>query len=232
VREWLALQFSGLEREVFGVIYLDAQHRLIDFEALFTGTLTQTSVYPREVVKAALARNAAAVMFVHNHLSGCAEPNQADQVLTETLKRALAMVDTRFSTTLSSAVLSCLRFASADLSSSIEGAGRPLPLSLVDAPAPDNAFRRSGWNRSGLRVAYQNSEFRRRSAVATVGVVHVPSLPRHREISMALLKSNPPRSSLRYASRLPARGMNESSAIGSFAVRLSSPISSSARWST
>ena len=65
VREWLALQFSGLEREVFGVIYLDAQNRLIDFEALFTGTLTQTSVYPREVVKAALARNAAAVMFAH-----------------------------------------------------------------------------------------------------------------------------------------------------------------------
>jgi DNA repair protein RadC len=87
VREWLALQFSGLEREVFGVIYLDAQHRLIGFEALFTGTLTQTSVYPREVVKAALARNAAAVMFVHNHPSGCAEPSQGDQVLTETLKR-------------------------------------------------------------------------------------------------------------------------------------------------
>jgi len=95
VREWLALQFSGLEREVFGVIYLDAQNRLIDLQALFTGTLTQTSVYPREVVKAALAHNAAAVMFVHNHPSGCAEPSQADQVLTETLKRALAMVDTK-----------------------------------------------------------------------------------------------------------------------------------------
>jgi len=93
VREWLALQFSALEREIFGVIYLDAQNRLIEFEALFTGTLTQTSVYPREVVKAALARNAAAVMVVHNHPSGCAEPSQADQVLTETLKRALALVD-------------------------------------------------------------------------------------------------------------------------------------------
>ena len=65
VRDWLALQFSGLEREVFGVLFLDAQNRLIDFEALFTGTLTQTSVYPREVVKAALARNSAGVMFVH-----------------------------------------------------------------------------------------------------------------------------------------------------------------------
>ena len=65
VRDWLRLQFSGLEREVFGVLFLDAQNRLIDFEALFTGTLTQTSVYPREVVKAALARNAAGVMFAH-----------------------------------------------------------------------------------------------------------------------------------------------------------------------
>ena len=67
VRDWLALQFSGLDREVFGVLFLDAQNRLIDFEAMFTGTLTQTSVFPREVVKAALARNAAGVMFVHNH---------------------------------------------------------------------------------------------------------------------------------------------------------------------
>ena len=95
VREWLALQFSGLEREMFGVIFLDAQNRLIDFEVLFTGTLTQTSVFPREVVKAALARNAAAVMLVHNHPSGCAEPSHADQVLTQALKQALAMVDTK-----------------------------------------------------------------------------------------------------------------------------------------
>lgn len=88
------MQFSGLEQEVFGVIYLDGQNRLIDFEALFAGTLTQTSVYPREVVKSALARNAAAVItFVHNHPSGCAEPSHADQLLTETLKRSLALVD-------------------------------------------------------------------------------------------------------------------------------------------
>jgi DNA repair protein RadC len=93
VRDWLRLKLAGLEREVFGLIYLDAQNRLIDFEALFAGTLSQTSVYPREVVKAALARNAAAVLAVHNHPSGCAEPSQADQLLTETLKRALAMVD-------------------------------------------------------------------------------------------------------------------------------------------
>ena len=95
VRQWLAVQFSGLEREVFGVLFLDAQNRLIDFEAMFTGTLTQTSVYPREVVKAALARNAAAVMFVHNHPSGMAEPSHADETLTQTLKQALALVDVR-----------------------------------------------------------------------------------------------------------------------------------------
>ena len=65
VRKWLALQFSGLEREMFGVIFLDIQNRLIDFEVLFAGTLTQTSVFPREVVKAVLSRNAAAVLLVH-----------------------------------------------------------------------------------------------------------------------------------------------------------------------
>src|SRR5882672_10610537 len=95
VRDWLRLQFSGLEREVFGALFLDAQNRLIDFEAMFTGTLTQTSVYPREVVKAALGRNAAGVMFVHNHPSGCAEPSHADQTLTQALKQALALVDVR-----------------------------------------------------------------------------------------------------------------------------------------
>ena len=87
VRDWLRLQFSGLEREVFGVLFLDAQNRLIEFEAMFTGTLTQTSVFPREVVKAALARNAAGVMFVHNHPSGCAEPSHADETLTQALKQ-------------------------------------------------------------------------------------------------------------------------------------------------
>jgi DNA repair protein RadC len=95
VRQWLALQFSGLEREMFGVIFLDIQNRLIDFEVLFAGTLTQTSVFPREVVKAVLARNAAAVLLVHNHPSGCAEPSHADEVLTQALKQALAMVDTK-----------------------------------------------------------------------------------------------------------------------------------------
>jgi DNA repair protein RadC len=88
VKEWLALQLAGQEREVFGVIYLDVQNRLLDFAVLFSGTLTQTSVYPREVVKSALQRNAAAVMFVHNHPSGCAEPSRADELLTQTLMQA------------------------------------------------------------------------------------------------------------------------------------------------
>jgi DNA repair protein RadC len=95
VKDWLRLQFCGLEREVFGLLYLDAQNRLIDFEALFTGTLTQTSVYPREVVKAALARNCASVVLVHNHPSGVAEPSHADATLTESLKQALGLVDVR-----------------------------------------------------------------------------------------------------------------------------------------
>jgi DNA repair protein RadC len=76
VKEWLALQLAGQEREVFGVIYLDVQNHLLDFAVLSSGTLTQTSVYPRGVVKSALQRNAAAVMFVHNHPSGCAEPSR------------------------------------------------------------------------------------------------------------------------------------------------------------
>lgn len=93
VRDFLRMRLSGLEREVFSVVYLDAQHRVIDFEDLFAGTLTQTSVYPREVVKGALRHNAAAVIFAHNHPSGVAEPSTADELLTRTLKTALAMVD-------------------------------------------------------------------------------------------------------------------------------------------
>ena len=75
------------------VLLLDARHHLIDFVELFRGTLTQTSVYPREVVKLALARNAAAVLFAHNHPSGATEPSRADELLTRTLKDALALVD-------------------------------------------------------------------------------------------------------------------------------------------
>jgi DNA repair protein RadC len=76
-------------------IFLDSQHRVIDCEELFRGTLAQTSVYPREVVKEALARNSAAVIFAHNHPSGVAEPSRADELLTQSLKQALALVDIR-----------------------------------------------------------------------------------------------------------------------------------------
>ena len=93
VREYLRLALANRDHEVFAAILLDSQHRLIGCEELFRGTLSQTSVYPREVVKVALACNAAAVIFAHNHPSGVAEPSGADELLTRTLKSALALVD-------------------------------------------------------------------------------------------------------------------------------------------
>ena len=93
VRGYLQLTLGTLDREEFWCIYLDAQHRVIAAESLFLGTLTQTSVYPREVAKAALRNNAAAVIFAHNHPSGVAEPSSADELLTRTLKAALALLD-------------------------------------------------------------------------------------------------------------------------------------------
>jgi DNA repair protein RadC len=95
VKDFLRLQLAQREHEVFAVLFLDARHQLIELEELFQGTLTQTSVYPREVVKRALARNAAAVVLAHNHPSGAAEPSRADEFLTQTLKSALALVDVR-----------------------------------------------------------------------------------------------------------------------------------------
>ena len=95
VRDWLRLKLASRQSEVFMALWLDAQNRLIRADELFTGTLTQTSVYPREVVKAALANNAAAVILAHNHPSGIAAPSQADELLTRNLKAALAMVDVR-----------------------------------------------------------------------------------------------------------------------------------------
>jgi DNA repair protein RadC len=86
---------AGKDHEVFVAVFLDAQHRVIDAEELFQGTLTQTSVYPREVVKASLRWNAAAVIFAHNHPSGVAQPSQADELLTRNLKDALALVDVK-----------------------------------------------------------------------------------------------------------------------------------------
>lgn len=95
VRDLLRLRFGDLPHEVFGVVLLDSQHRVLDVVELFRGTLAQTSVYPREVVKLCLEANAAAVILVHNHPSGSLEPSSADLALTETLKKALALVDVR-----------------------------------------------------------------------------------------------------------------------------------------
>jgi DNA repair protein RadC len=80
---------------VFAVLFLDVQHRLIKLEELFQGTLTQTSVYPREVARRALMLNAASVVLAHNHPSGVAEPSRADEFLTQSLKTALALIDVR-----------------------------------------------------------------------------------------------------------------------------------------
>lgn len=93
LRDFLTVQLAALEHEVFIVVLLDAQHRLIAVRELFRGTLTQTSVYPREVVKVSLLTNAAAVILAHNHPSGAPEPSRADEFLTQSLKSALALVD-------------------------------------------------------------------------------------------------------------------------------------------
>lgn len=95
VRDYLCLKLGALPREVFVVLFLDAQNRMIASEEMFSGTLTQTSVYPREVVKRALHYNAASVIFAHNHPSGIAQQSQADELLTTELKQALALVDVR-----------------------------------------------------------------------------------------------------------------------------------------
>jgi len=96
IRDWLRLYCAGLEHEVFLVLYLSANHALIEAVQLFRGTLTQTSVYPRELVKGALARNCAALVIAHNHpSSGSAEPSRADEHLTQSIKAALTLIDVR-----------------------------------------------------------------------------------------------------------------------------------------
>lgn len=95
VRDYLRLHLGGLPHEVFMALFLDAHNRVLAREELFRGTLTQTSVYPREVVKRALAHNAAGIILAHNHPSGVAEPSQADRWLTDQLKAALGLVDVR-----------------------------------------------------------------------------------------------------------------------------------------
>ncbi|MEO6973747.1 MAG: DNA repair protein RadC [Rhodoferax sp.] len=95
VKHYLQLQLAARPHEVFAVLFLDAQNRLLALEELFRGTLTQTSVYPREVVLRALHHQAASVVLAHNHPSGSVEPSRADEALTQTLKAALALVDVR-----------------------------------------------------------------------------------------------------------------------------------------
>lgn len=95
VRDWLRLQLASLEREEFTVLFLDNQHRLIAHETLFTGTINHTQVHPREVVKAGLKHNCAAVIAAHSHPSGEAEPSHADRQITVRLKQALELVDIR-----------------------------------------------------------------------------------------------------------------------------------------
>jgi DNA repair protein RadC len=95
VQEYVQLHLGQRAHEVFGVLFLDAQHRLIQFVEMFRGTLTQTSVYPREVVQQALQCGASAVVLAHNHPSGQVQPSRADQLLTQTLREALALIDVR-----------------------------------------------------------------------------------------------------------------------------------------
>jgi DNA repair protein RadC len=94
-RDFVRLKMARLEHEVFAVLWLNAQNQMIEFDELFRGTLTQTSVYNREVVKAGLAANAAACILVHNHPSGESAPSTADEVLTRSLQEALSLVDIR-----------------------------------------------------------------------------------------------------------------------------------------
>jgi DNA repair protein RadC len=95
VREFLAIKLGALEHELFAVLLLDTRHRLIEYVELFRGTIDGASVHPREVVKLALARNAAALVLAHPHPSGAAEPSQADELVTRRLREALALVDIR-----------------------------------------------------------------------------------------------------------------------------------------
>lgn len=95
VKQYLQLLLSGRAYESFAVLFLDVKNRLIVCDEMFRGTLTHTSVYPREIVKAALAHNAASVILAHNHPSGTPEPSAADHTLTQALKQALALIDVR-----------------------------------------------------------------------------------------------------------------------------------------
>jgi DNA repair protein RadC len=94
-KDFLRTRLGHLPHEVFAVVHLDSQNRVIDYVEMFRGTVSQTSVYPREVVRDALVRNSSALLLVHNHPSGVATPSRADECLTQTLKAAAALVDVR-----------------------------------------------------------------------------------------------------------------------------------------
>ncbi|RTL38187.1 MAG: DNA repair protein RadC [Burkholderiales bacterium] len=115
VKDFLKVHFAGAERETFVVLFLDAHMRVLATEELFTGTLTQTSVYPREIVRRALQHNAAALICAHSHPSGDPTPSPADQRLTDTLKAALACIDVRLIDHLVVAGSACASFAEAGL---------------------------------------------------------------------------------------------------------------------
>lgn len=115
VKGLLSLKLAELEHEVFAVLWLDSQNRVLEYQEMFRGTLTQTSVYPREIVKVGLALNAGACILAHNHPSGLAEPSYADKALTETLKTALALVDIRTLDHIIVGGLSTLSFAECGL---------------------------------------------------------------------------------------------------------------------
>lgn len=95
VKDWARLQFANLDREVFTVLYLDNQNRYIDKETLFLGTVNHTEVHPREIVKGALRHNAAAVILVHNHPSGCTAPSESDKAITRRIAQSLALLEIR-----------------------------------------------------------------------------------------------------------------------------------------
>ncbi len=139
VRDFLRVKLGNFEHEVFAALFLDTRHRLIEYRELFRGTIDGAAVYPREVVKEALSRNAAALIFAHNHPSGVAEPSEADRSITAKLGKALALVDVRI---LDHLVVTgrtgFVRRARAPVSAARRGSGSPLPRPL----APRSARRR------------------------------------------------------------------------------------------
>lgn len=115
VKDFLRMKLGHLGHEVFGVLFLDAQHRVIEFREMFRGTLTQTSVYPREVLKLALELNAGACIIAHNHPSGVETPSRHDEMLTQTLKSSLKLIDVRLLDHIVVTAHTCKSFAESGL---------------------------------------------------------------------------------------------------------------------